>query len=158
MRAGASAWGLCLLEFADRPELPQELAFLAEHFGAAPQEGPSPLLDLVREELAAYFAGQLTAFSVPLDTPGTNFQRRVWQSLAEVPFGKTVSYGVLAKALTGDTRASRAVAAANGQNRVAILVPCHRVVGAGGALTGYAGGLERKAKLLALESGQGALF
>ena len=115
-------------------------------------------LDLLAHELTAYFAGTLRAFTVPLDLAGTPFQQRVWAELLRIPYGQTISYGVLAKAVTGGTNASRAVASANGQNRVAILIPCHRVIGADGSLTGYAGGLHRKRGLLALERGQLGLF
>lgn len=121
--------------------------------------GPSALgsredgvLPLVREQLEAYFAGTLRDFDVPLATAGTPFQQQVWAALRAVPYGSTCTYGDLATAI-GRPSAVRAVGAANGRNPVCVVVPCHRVVGAGGALTGYAGGLERKSWLLALESG-----
>lgn len=104
----------------------------------------------VREQLAAYFAGELQRFDVRLDAAGTQFQQRVWQALSEIPFGVTETYGGLAVRL-GKPSASRAVGLANGRNPIGIIVPCHRVVGASGALTGYGGGLARKQWLLAHE-------
>ena len=116
------------------------------------------VLDALGYELEAYFAGELRTFRAPLDLGGTPFQRSVWARVQAIPHGRTCAYGVLAKALTGHSRASRAVAAANGANHLALLVPCHRVVGANGSLTGYAWGLARKRALLALETGQGQLL
>jgi methylated-DNA-[protein]-cysteine S-methyltransferase len=104
----------------------------------------------VAEQLAAYFAGDLTEFTVALDVTGTDFQRRVWAALRLIPYGETWSYGELARHL-GNPGASRAVGLANGRNPVGIIVPCHRVVGADGSLTGYAGGVDRKRLLLQLE-------
>jgi methylated-DNA-[protein]-cysteine S-methyltransferase len=108
-------------------------------------------LPAVREQLAAYFAGELRAFDVPLDLRGTAFQQRVWAALRDIPYGETRTYGELAAAL-GAPSASRAVGLANGRNPISIVVPCHRVVGASGSLTGYAGGVERKRALLDLEA------
>lgn len=104
-------------------------------------------LPALREQLDAYWAGALTCFDVPLATAGTPFQQQVWAALREVPYGRTCSYADLALAI-GRPTAVRAVGAANGRNPVGIVVPCHRVVGAAGALTGYAGGLDRKRFLL----------
>jgi methylated-DNA-[protein]-cysteine S-methyltransferase len=112
-------------------------------------------LPAVREQLAAYFAGELTRFDVPLAMHGTPFQRRVWQALQEIPYGRTWSYGQLADHI-GQPGASRAVGLANGRNPIGIVVPCHRVVGSTGKLVGYGGGLARKQLLLDLERG-GAL-
>ena len=129
-------------------------------FDAAPPPGARPdarALAAVREQLAAYFARRLDAFDLALAPAGTAFQRRVWDALAAVPFGQTVTYGEVARRL-GDPGASQAVGAANGANPLAIVVPCHRVVGSGGALVGYAGGLPRKRALLDLERGQASLF
>ena len=109
-------------------------------------------LPAVREQLEAYFARELTVFDVPLATRGTPFQERVWAALREVPYGTTCSYVDLARAV-GSPGASRAVGGANGRNPICIIVPCHRVVGANGSLSGYAGGVERKRALLAFESG-----
>ncbi|MFJ9538375.1 methylated-DNA--[protein]-cysteine S-methyltransferase [Streptomyces sp. NPDC101225] len=108
------------------------------------------------QQLKAYFAGELTEFTLPLSLHGTPFQRAVWDELRRIPYGETRSYGQLADAL-GRPSASRAVGLANGRNPIGIIVPCHRVVGADGSLTGYGGGLERKRRLLALEGGT-ALF
>ncbi len=101
-------------------------------------------------QLTAYFAGQLTEFDLPLSPAGTDFQRKVWAGLQAIPYGQTVSYGELARRL-GRPAASRAVGLANGRNPIAIVVPCHRVIGADGSMTGYGGGLDRKRFLLALE-------
>src|SRR3954449_10842105 len=106
----------------------------------------------VRWQLAQYFAGERTAFDLQLDPAGTPFQRAVWDALLEIPYGETTSYGELARRL-GRPAASRAVGLANGRNPISIVVPCHRVVGASGSLTGYGGGIDRKRFLLELESG-----
>jgi methylated-DNA-[protein]-cysteine S-methyltransferase len=111
-----------------------------------------PILLETERQLSEYFAGKRTRFDLPLQPYGTEFQKKVWQALREIPFGKTKSYLDLARAV-GSPEASRAVGAANSKNPISIVVPCHRVVGADGALTGFAGGLERKAALLALEAG-----
>ena len=123
-------------------------------------DGPSAagsgdaLLEEAEAQLLAYFAGELTRFDLPLSPHGTEFQRRVWDAVAEVPYGTTTTYSAIASAL-GRPSACRAVGAANGRNPLAIVVPCHRVVGASGALTGYGGGLERKRGLLDLEAAAG---
>jgi methylated-DNA-[protein]-cysteine S-methyltransferase len=113
-----------------------------------------PVLVETERQLREYFAGKRKAFSVALDVRGTRFQKDVWEALLAIPFGETRSYGELARQL-GNPRATRAVGAANGRNPVSIIVPCHRVVGASGKLTGFAGGLNVKAHLLQLEE-QGA--
>lgn len=105
-------------------------------------------------QLAAYFAGELTDFDLPLAPRGTAFQRQVWSALQEIPYGVTESYGGLA-ARVGNPKASRAVGLANGRNPISIVIPCHRVIGASGSLTGYGGGLDRKRMLLALEAARG---
>lgn len=102
------------------------------------------------DQLAQYFAGERTAFDVELELAGTPFQRRVWTALRDIPYGETRSYGQIA-ALLGAPGASRAVGLANGRNPVSVIVPCHRVIGANGSLTGYGGGVERKRLLLGLE-------
>lgn len=114
-----------------------------------------PILERTAEELREYFAGERTTFSVPLDMRGTPFQESVWEALLGIPFGETRSYGQLARQL-GSPTATRAVGAANGRNPLSIIVPCHRVVGSSGKLTGFAGGLDRKAHLLSLEKRQPA--
>lgn len=105
----------------------------------------------VVEQLNAYFASELTDFELPMTMRGTEFQRRVWAALCEIPYGETISYGELAR-WVGNPKASRAVGLANGRNPLAIVVPCHRVIGADGSLTGYGGGLERKVWLLEHEA------
>lgn len=107
-------------------------------------------------QLHEYFAGRRTAFDVPLAMSGNPFERRVWRALGGIPYGATLSYGELARNV-GHPSAARAVGVANARNPVAVIVPCHRVIGADGSLTGYGGGLERKRLLLELESGQGSL-
>jgi methylated-DNA-[protein]-cysteine S-methyltransferase len=109
-----------------------------------------PMLLKTERELKEYFEGKRTSFSVDLDPVGTQFQTKVWRALSEIPFGETRSYGEIAKRI-GNANASRAVGAANGKNPISIIVPCHRVIGASGKLTGFAGGLKTKAQLLALE-------
>lgn len=132
-------------------------AILALEFDAAPapQATPAPaaraLADNLQRLLDAYFAGRRVAFDLPLMPAGTAFQRSVWDALRGIPYGETVSYGEIARRV-GRPAAVRAVGAANGSNPIPILIPCHRVIGANGALTGYGGGLDRKRKLLALEA------
>ena len=109
-----------------------------------------PIIDTAFKQLAMYFEGKLKIFDLPLDLRGTDFQKRVWNLLLEIPFGETRTYGDIARAL-GNADASQAVGAANGKNPVAIVVPCHRVIGASGHLTGYAGGMEKKRFLLTHE-------
>ncbi|OAA25766.1 methylated-DNA-(protein)-cysteine S-methyltransferase [Frankia sp. EI5c] len=109
-----------------------------------------PLLAAAARQLDEYFAGRRTTFDLPLRPAGTDFQRRVWSALREIPYAETVSYGDLAHRL-GQPGASRAVGLANGRNPISIIVPCHRVIGSDGSLTGYGGGLDRKRQLLALE-------
>ncbi|MFF0557623.1 methylated-DNA--[protein]-cysteine S-methyltransferase [Streptomyces sp. NPDC020472] len=122
-----------------------------ETFG---EPDPRPFGEAIRQ-LDAYFAGELTEFDLPLNLIGTPFQLRVWEQLLRIPYGETRTYGELAEEL-GSPGASRAVGLANGKNPVSIIVPCHRVIGAGGGLTGYGGGLDRKQRLLAFESGTAA--
>lgn len=114
------------------------------------REAPEGAFAEVVAQLAAYFAGELTTFDVELALEGTAFQQRVWKGLLEIPYGETWSYGQLASHI-GSPGASRAVGLANGRNPVGIIVPCHRVIGANGSMTGYGGGIERKIRLLELE-------
>jgi methylated-DNA-[protein]-cysteine S-methyltransferase len=124
------------------------------HMDGAPGPGwrrdPAPFREAA-VQLRAYFAGELREFDLPLAPHGTDFQRRVWSALREIPYGRTISYSELAAAV-GRPRAARAVGAANGRNPLAVVIPCHRVIGAAGALTGYGGGLARKRLLLELEA------
>ncbi|GHG87632.1 methylated-DNA--[protein]-cysteine S-methyltransferase [Streptomyces lanatus] len=138
---------LCGLYMTDQRHRPPE-----ETFGDRDETPFGAIVD----ELEAYFAGDLKDFTVELRLNGTEFQRRVWDQLRRIPYGETRSYGELADAL-GNSGASRAVGLANGKNPIGIIVPCHRVVGANGSLTGYGGGLDRKQRLLDFESGT-ALF
>jgi len=120
--------------------------------GATTQDAGHPVLAQAHQQLNEYFAGQRRQFTVKLDPVGTPFQNRVWNALRTIPFGETRSYGQIAAEI-GSARAVRAVGAANGANPLSIIVPCHRVIGANGQLTGFAGGLAIKARLLALEGG-----
>jgi AraC family transcriptional regulator of adaptative response/methylated-DNA-[protein]-cysteine methyltransferase len=149
---GTTSEGICLLEFTDRRALESQLAELRRHVGTAIVPGRHELLDQLKEELSEYFAGKRREFSVPLVYPGSPFQRTVWSQLLRIPYGETCSYEALAR-VAGVPGAQRAVGRANGQNRVAILIPCHRVVNKDGKLGGYGGGLWRKQYLLDLEAG-----
>jgi methylated-DNA-[protein]-cysteine S-methyltransferase len=120
-------------------------------------EEATPVLEAAVDQLEAYFAGDLKEFDLPLAASGTDFQQRVWRELCRIPYGETVSYLDIAERI-GDRKAVRAVGLANGRNPIAIVVPCHRVIGSNGKLTGYAGGLWRKERLLNLERGEPALF
>lgn len=124
---------------------------------AAAPRGRDPILDLARQELAAFFAGALRTFTAPVAPRGTEFQRKVWKGLQSIPHGRTTSYGELARKI-GAPKAMRAVGAANGANPICIIIPCHRVIGADGSLTGFGGGLDRKRFLLALERGEAPLL
>lgn len=150
MIAMASDEALVLLEFHDRPALPFELKELQQRYGYSITSGSNDVLDGIQAELDAYFEGRLTRFETPLSLPSMPFQRQIWSLLQTIPYGETRTYGGMARDL-GKPNSSRAVGAANGQNRIAILVPCHRVIGADGALTGYGGGKHRKRHLLDLE-------
>lgn len=123
---------------------------------AEARPGSDAILDEARRQLDEYFAGRRRVFELPLNPQGTDFQQRVWQALRGIAFGMTKSYGHLAQEL-GSPRAVRAVGGANGRNPISIIIPCHRVIGSRGALTGFGGGLQRKRFLLALESGQSSL-
>jgi AraC family transcriptional regulator of adaptative response/methylated-DNA-[protein]-cysteine methyltransferase len=150
--AGARPEGICLLEFTDRRALEAQLATVRQRFACAVVPGTHAHLDRLKDELARYFAGSLRAFTVPLVYPGTPFQQKVWDRLQKIPYGQTLSYEALATAV-GVQGAQRAVGRANGQNRIAIVIPCHRVVNKSGKLGGYGGGLWRKEFLLNLERG-----
>ena len=149
--AGATSAGVCLLEFTDRRMLEAQLATVRKLFAAPVAPGSNEHLKTLEAELADYFAGKLRNFSAPLVYPGTAFQRKVWGELLKIPYGETRSYEDLAIAV-GDRKAVRAVGRANGLNRIAIVIPCHRVVNKSGALGGYGGGLRRKQFLLDLEA------
>lgn len=146
--------GLCLLEFTGQKHLQRELCAVQNALRGNFVQRECAWSSLLRQELAEYFAGRLKTFATPLVMVGTPFQQSVWRVLQSIPYGQTLSYRSQAAAL-GKPQAVRAVAAANGQNKISILIPCHRVIGSDGSLTGYAGGLARKRFLLELESGQG---
>lgn len=153
MIAAATSRGVCLLEFTDRRMLEAQLETLGRRLKLPLVPGEHPLLDQLKRELAEYFAGTRRVFEVPLHVSGSPFQERVWQELLKIPYGATCSYQDVAKK-TGSADAVRAVGTANGMNRIAIVIPCHRVVNKGGKLGGYGGGLWRKQRLLGLEQGQ----
>jgi methylated-DNA-[protein]-cysteine S-methyltransferase len=136
---GHALTGLYMTDHRHRPPLPA---------GARRDDGP---FAEARRQLGEYFAGERTRFELPLRMEGSPFLREVWRALLEIPFGETLSYGELARRI-GRPGASRAVGLANGRNPISIVVPCHRVIGSSGALTGYGGGMERKRFLLDLES------
>ncbi len=150
MVAGASSQGICLLEFSDRRMLEAQFDRIRRRFPMAMVPGENDHLRQLRAELTDYFAAKRRAFTVPLIYPGTEFEQRVWSELLAIPCGETRSYQDIARAL-GQPGASRAVGRANGMNRIAILIPCHRVVNQNGELGGYGGGLWRKRILLELE-------
>ncbi len=147
MIAGAVTEGICLLEFSDRRMLNTEYKDLARHFKTTIQEGENRHFKTLRNQLKEYFEGSRKEFSVPLVTPGTPFQQAVWKELMNIPYGTTHSYLEQSIAL-GKPESIRAVANANGMNRISIIIPCHRVIGSDGRLTGYGGGLKRKRWLL----------
>jgi len=147
----ATDHGICLLEFVDRRMLETEFKDLQRLLKAKIITGENEHIKQVKKELAAYFEGKRTSFDVPLHTPGTAFQNTVWNALQQIPYGETTTYSIQA-AKINNPKAIRAVAAANGYNRISILVPCHRVIGSDGKLTGYGGGIERKRWLLNHES------
>lgn len=151
MLAGATDDAVVLCDFAERPMIAAQVASVRRRIGPA-TEGSSPLLDRLADQLGEYFAGSRRDFDLPIDMPGSAFQGRVWAELRSIPYGETISYRDLAERVDAGA-AYRAVGRANGSNRVAILVPCHRVVAADGGLGGYGGGLGAKRALLDLEAG-----
>jgi AraC family transcriptional regulator, regulatory protein of adaptative response / methylated-DNA-[protein]-cysteine methyltransferase len=153
MIAAATEQGLCLLEFTDRRMLETQLDVLSRRLQLPLVPGDHDHLRLIRSQLDEYFAGRRRVFDIPLHVSGTPFQERVWHELLRIPYGETRSYAQVARAV-GRPRAVRAVGQANGMNRIAIVLPCHRVVNSSGQLGGYGGGLWRKRRLLALEQGQ----
>jgi len=150
---GATRDALCLLEFSDLRRLASQIETLGKSFDAWFTRGPNALLTMLRLQLREYFAETRRSFDLPLEVRGTPFQKKVWAALMEIGYGETWSYRELASRV-GDARAARAVGTANGMNRIAIVIPCHRVINTGGALGGYGGGLLRKRFLLDLECGQ----
>lgn len=150
MFACATSQGICLLEFTNRRMLETEFEDLKKRLNAVILPGENKFLIQVQKELLEYFNGARKLFTVPLDTPGTDFQNKVWKKLQQVPYGETCSYKQLATSMN-NPMAIRAVASANGHNRIAIIIPCHRIIGENGNLTGYGGGLPRKKWMIDFE-------
>lgn len=150
MLLGATDDAVCLAEFVDRRMLPTQIQRIRRKLGAVFVPDRNGVIDRLGHELEAYFAGTLRTFESPLEPCGTEFQAEVWSGLQSIPYGQTWSYADLARHV-GHPRAVRAVGRANGANALAIVIPCHRVVGADGRLVGYGGGLWRKRRLLELE-------
>jgi O-6-methylguanine DNA methyltransferase len=150
MTLGATERAVVLVDFSRCAMMAAQLGAVRRRIGPT-SLAPSPLLDQLEGELRDYFAGRRTTFDVPIDAPGSAFQERVWRELQRIPYGETISYTELA-ARVGVPAASRAVGRANGSNRIAVIIPCHRVVASGGNLGGYGGGLDAKRRLLALEA------
>ncbi|MCB0403023.1 MAG: methylated-DNA--[protein]-cysteine S-methyltransferase [Flavobacteriales bacterium] len=154
---GATDKGLCLLEFGVPERIEQHFNQFNKYWEVVQSDQKCGLLDEAENQLHAYFRKDLQRFNLPFDLVGTDFQLNVWNELLQIPYGRTRSYKEQAIAL-GNLKAIRAVATANGQNRIAIIIPCHRVIGSDGSLVGFGGELWRKKALLDLESSQGALF
>ncbi len=148
--AGAVDEGICLLEFTEPNRLETQLLRLRKYFQRELVLGESPFFPILESQLREYFEGKRKEFDLPLVVPGTPFQQKTWEALHLVPYGQTNSYESQALRV-GDKNSVRAVAKANGENRIAILIPCHRIIGKNGDLTGYGGGLWRKKYLLELE-------
>lgn len=157
MLACATDKGICMLEFIDRRAFVTELKDLKRLLRATINAGTNKHLKALEKQLDEYFQKKRKKFEIPLVTPGSEFQNKVWEKLLEIPFGETRSYKQQSIAL-GNLVAIRAVGTANGANRISIIVPCHRVIGEDGNLTGYGGGLKRKRWLLDFESGTMSLF
>jgi O-6-methylguanine DNA methyltransferase len=149
MTIGATDDAVVLADFSERPMMAAQLASVRRRIGPT-ADGDVPLLDAAEGQLREYFVGERTTFDLPLDLPGSAFQERVWDELARIPYGETISYRELAGRV-GVPAGTRAVGRANGSNRLAVIVPCHRVVASGGGLGGYGAGLAAKRWLLDLE-------
>jgi len=148
--AAAVDHGLVLLEFGNEQRIDRQLSLITRDFGPVRLD-QHPVIAATDHQLSEYFAGTRQQFTIPLETRGTPFQERVWAALMTIPYGTTVAYADIADQL-GISNGQRAVGLANGQNRIAIIIPCHRVIERGGGLRGYGGGLERKKFLLQLEA------
>jgi AraC family transcriptional regulator of adaptative response/methylated-DNA-[protein]-cysteine methyltransferase len=155
--AGANSKAICLLEFTDPRRLEGQFSILQKRFECAIMPGENEHLLRLKSELEQYFSRKRTSFSLPLLYPGTPFQTKVWTELLKIPYGETISYEELSLRI-GSPGAQRAVGHANGQNRISILIPCHRVVNKNGALGGYGGGLWRKKWLLQLEQNRNRIL
>ena len=150
MLAGATEKGICLLEFVDRKMIETQLKRIRKIFKAELIPGHSKYFKDLRQQIDEYFEGKRKKFDIPLSIDGTEFQMKAWKALIKIPYGKTVPYEHQARVI-GNSKAVRAVAKANGDNRISIIIPCHRVIGKNGNLTGYGGGIWRKKFLLDLE-------
>jgi AraC family transcriptional regulator of adaptative response/methylated-DNA-[protein]-cysteine methyltransferase len=154
---GSTNKGLCLLEFEDEKRINNHFNQFKKYWDVEIMEEETAITTTTKNQLTAYFSNQQTTFDVQLDLAGTEFQLKVWNELLTIPFGSIRSYKEQAIAV-GNLKAIRAVATANGENRISIIIPCHRVIGSDGSLTGYGGGIWRKQKLLELETTQTKLF
>jgi AraC family transcriptional regulator of adaptative response/methylated-DNA-[protein]-cysteine methyltransferase len=150
MLAGATFEGVCILEFTNRIKLEKEITELQNLLNAVPVQGRNQHLDQLELELKEYFDGKRKTFEVPLHTPGNDFTQSVWKTLQEIPYGQTCSYKEQADKMS-NPKAIRAIATTNGRNRLAIVIPCHRVIGSNGSMTGYAAGIDKKKWLLKFE-------
>jgi len=163
MHLGASDKGICLFDFQYRKRIDHIMRRVEQGSGDKFEEGDHPYFQLLEAQIDEYFTGQRKEFDLPLHLPGSPFQVSVWQGLLSIPYGETRSYKQQSIFL-GNEKAIRAIANANGDNGIAIIIPCHRVIGTNGTLTGYGGGLPVKQKLLDLErkhsgkTGQSELF
>ena len=158
MRAGATDEGICLFDFEGRRMMDNIMKRLQTHTGESVEEGEHFHFKMLEKQIKEYFKGERMEFALPLHLVGTPFQKKVWEGLLTIPYGETRSYKQQSIFL-GDVKAIRAVAGANGENGIAIIVPCHRVIGEDGSLTGYGGGLPKKKWLLEHEqkfSGKGS--
>lgn len=151
MLAAATSKGICLLEFTDTNRVEMQIPRLEKNFSANITKGESPFFTLLKQELKEYFSGSRKGFTVTIDTKGTSFQMQAWDALLKIPYGETRSYLEQAKVIN-KPKAFRAVASANRNNRISIIIPCHRVIAKNGKLAGYGGGLDRKAFLIDLEN------
>ncbi|MNY14996.1 Methylated-DNA--protein-cysteine methyltransferase [compost metagenome] len=150
MLAGATTEGICILEFTNRIRLDKEINELQNLLNAIPVEGRNQHLDQLEIELQEYFDGKRKTFEVSIHTPGNDFAQSVWKTLQEIPYGTTCSYKQQADKMN-NPKAIRAIATTNGRNRLAIIIPCHRVIGSNGSMTGYAAGIDKKKWLLKFE-------
>ncbi len=150
MTAGATEKGICVLEFSDRIDLEKELNELKKQLGCLLKQGTNEHLKELTLQLKEYFSGKRNSFKLKLDFVGTPFQKTVWRSLLKIPFAKTISYKEQAESIN-QSKSIRAMAHTNGMNKISIVVPCHRVIGSNGSLTGYGGGLWRKKYLINME-------
>lgn len=150
MTAAATEKGICVLEFSDRKDLEKELNELKKQIGCLLKKGTNEHLKELTVQLKEYFSGKRNSFKLKLDFLGTPFQKTVWRSLLKIPFAKTISYKEQAESIF-QSKSIRAMAHTNGMNKISIVVPCHRVIGSNGSLTGYGGGLWRKKYLINME-------